>query len=178
MQAAALAAVQEAQNTIMQKEMQVKAAEHELNRAKEDKDKAGEEIDTAAKMLSGESGVVDKLVEGLEMDGHAYVDSFLGEPLAGYIRDEVRDKISSCCTALPRFESAIMLPAPALPDCIPGIYLPSNHLSALLHIKCEQRLCTPCSRHAISRQAAGKYSDPLLFSLDTNTACKWQTATK
>jgi hypothetical protein len=88
-QEAALAEVRRAAEELQKKKQEVESAQKELTHAQDEKNRAGKDIDVAAKIMTGDDAVVAKLAEALQKDGYAYVDNFLGEPLATYIQQEV-----------------------------------------------------------------------------------------
>jgi hypothetical protein len=88
-QEAALAEVRKAAEELQLRQKEVDSAKKELTQAQEEKNRASGDIDAAAKILTGDEAMVAKLADGLKRDGFAYVDNFLGEPLATYILQEV-----------------------------------------------------------------------------------------
>ena len=85
----AMQAVQQAQQELLSKQEQIESSRRELQETEAARDRAGREADFCAKTLSGDD-VAAKLADGLQRDGYAVVDGFLGEPVASYIRDEMR----------------------------------------------------------------------------------------
>jgi len=84
----AMAAVMKAQEELMVKEEEIAYTRRDLEETEAAKEKAGAEADFAAKAVSGEEYAA-RLAKGLEEDGFAWVDNFLGEPVASYIREEM-----------------------------------------------------------------------------------------
>lgn len=85
----ALQAVLQAQQEMAEKQAETERTKRELEETQAAKQKAGSEADFAAKTISGDDYAAE-LADGLQRDGFAYIDNFLGEPVASYIRDEMQ----------------------------------------------------------------------------------------
>jgi len=84
----ALAAVLKAEKELEQKQQETERSRRELEETEAIKARAAGEADFAAKSVAGDDYAAH-LAEGLQRDGYAVVDNFLGEPVASYIREEM-----------------------------------------------------------------------------------------
>jgi hypoxia-inducible factor (prolyl hydroxylase) len=85
----ALQGVLRAQKEMAEKQAETERTRRDLEATEAAKQKASAEADFAAKTISGDD-YADALADGLQRDGFAFVDHFLGEPVASYIRDEMQ----------------------------------------------------------------------------------------
>ena len=85
----ALQAVLKAQQEMAEKQAETERTKRDLEETQAAKQKASSEADFAAKTISGDDYAA-ALADGLQRDGFAYIDNFLGEPVASYIRDEMQ----------------------------------------------------------------------------------------
>ena len=85
----AMEAVTKAQREMEEKEAETSRQKRDLEEAERAKQRASAEADHFVKCAAGEEQA-KKLAEDLQREGYAFLDNFLGEPIASYIRDEMR----------------------------------------------------------------------------------------